>query len=178
MKKNSNYNRVKDKNLPMDINTWVEINKPKEDLIFAKSFFNHINFVCDTLYTMIIPNSEERKNNQPMVISTIKSNSIKLPVIQIKLENCGIEIVLSYDFYNWKVSIKSKSPISIESTTFLNQEEEIILNYPNGFPKDKIYNSYKNNHSKFTIEIYSHYDLYILFYIIKMNININMKIKE
>ena len=48
-----------------------------------------------------------------------------------------------------------------------NPTEEITSVYCEGFPKDKVYGSYEQSHSQFTIEIGSDYDLYTFIFLLK-----------
>lgn len=71
--------------------------------------------------------------------------------------------MLRYNFYNWIISIKSDKPLDFDYMGLFNPSEVIPEVYCEGIPKDKIYGSYEENHSQFTIDIVSKYDLYTLF---------------
>ena len=156
-----------DKHLPVDVNAWLRVNEPNENLIYAKGLSDQVCFVRDTLCQLLTSTYEEWCDNPPLVISTHYSKSVKLPVFQINLEKYGIEVVLRYNFYDWKVSVKSEKPLDFDCMGLFNPTEKISYIYCEGFPKDKVYGSYEQNHSQFTIEIISRYDLYTFFFLLK-----------
>ena len=156
-----------DEHLPVDVTAWLRVNKPDEDLIFAKGLGNQVCFVRDKLCQLLRSTYEEWCDNPPLVISIHYSKSVKLPVFQINLEKYGIEIVLRCNFYDWKISIKSDRPLDFDHMGLFNPTEEISYLYCEGFPKDKVYGCYEQNHSMFTIEICSNYNLYTFIFLLK-----------
>lgn len=156
-----------DNHLPVDVTAWMRVNDPDENLKYAKGFGEQVCFVRDYLCELLNSNYEEMYENPPMVIGIHYSKSVKLPVYQINLEKYGIEIVLRYNFYDWKISIKSDKPLNFDYMGLFNPTEEIESHYCQGFPEDKVYGSYEQNHSQFTIEIESYYDLYTFIFLLK-----------
>lgn len=156
-----------DKHLPIDVTAWMRVNEPNENLFYAKGLGEQIRFVQNIICSLLMPNYEEAIDNPPLVISTHYSKSVKLPVFQINLKKYGIEIVLRNNFYDWKISIKSNNPLDFDHMGLFNPEEEISYLFCEGFPKDKVYGSYNQNHSKFTIEISNHYKLYTFMFLLK-----------
>jgi len=161
-----------DKHLPVDVTAWMRVNEPDEKLIYAKGLGDQVRFVRDTVCQMLIANYEEWRDNPPQVISTHYSKSVKLPVFQINLEKYGIEMVLRYNFYDWKISVKSDKPLDFDYMGLFNPREKILAHYCEGFPKDKVYGSYEQSHFQFTIEIVSSYDLYTFFFLLKIYLSI------
>lgn len=156
-----------DKHLPVDVTAWIRVNEPDENLIYAKGLGDQVCFVRDRLCQLLRSTYEERRDNPPLVISTHYSKSVKLPVFQINLEKYGIEMVLRYNFYDWKISVKSDKPLDFDYMGLFNPTEEISYLYCEGFPRNKVYGSYEQSHSQFTIEIGSHYDLYTFIFLLK-----------
>ena len=156
-----------DKHLPVDVTAWIRVNEPDENLIYAKDLGDQVCFVRDRLCQLLRSTYEELRDNPPLVISTHYSKSVKLPVFQINLEKYGIEMVLRYDFYDWQISVKSDKPLDFDYMGLFNPTEEISYLYCEGFPRDKVYGSYEQSHSQFTIEIGSHYDLYTFIFLLK-----------
>lgn len=161
-----------DNHLPVDVTAWMRVNEPRKELIFAKGLSEQVCLVRDMLCSLLHPSYEEWYSNPPMVISTHCSKSVKLPVFQIKLEKYGIEIILRYNFYDWKVSVNSEKPLDFDFMGLFDENKEILSVYCEGFPLDKVYGSYKKNKSKFTIKISSHYNLYTFFYLLKNHLGI------
>ncbi len=156
-----------DKHLPVDVTAWIRVNEPDENLIYAKGLGDQVCFVRDRLCQLLRSTYEEWRDNPPLVISTHYSKSVKLPVFQINLEKYGIEMVLRYNFYDWKISVKSDKPLDFDYMGLFNPTEEISYLYCEGFPRDKVYGSYEQSHSQFTIEIGSRYDLYTFIFLLK-----------
>lgn len=156
-----------DKHLPVDVTAWIRVNQPDENLFFAKGLGEQVCFVRDNLCQLLRSTYEEWRANPPLVISTHTSKSVKLPVFQINLEKYGIEIVLRYNFYDWKISVKSDKPLDFDYMGLFKPTEKISYVYCEGFPKNKVYGSYEKNHSKFTIEIRSYYNLYTFIFLLK-----------
>lgn len=156
-----------DKHLPVDVTAWIRVNEPDENLIYAKGLGDQVCFVRDRLCQLLRSTYEEWRDNPTLVISTHYSKSVKLPVFQINLEKYGIEMVLRYNFYDWKISVKSDKPLDFDYMGLFNPTEEISYLYCEGFPRNKVYGSYEQSHSQFTIEIGSHYDLYTFIFLLK-----------
>lgn len=156
-----------DKHLPVDVTAWIRVNEPDENLIYAKGLEEQVCFVRDRLCRLLRATYEEWRDNPPLVISTHYSKSVKLPVFQINLEKYGIEMVLRYNFYDWKISVKSEKPLDFDYMGLFNPTVDIPYLYCQGFPKDKVYGSYEQSHSRFTIGICSHYDLYTFIFLLK-----------
>lgn len=157
--------------LPVDVTAWMRVNKPKETLIYANGLQEQVCFVRDTLNSLFRSTYTECDNHPPLVISTHYSKSVKLPVFQIDLEKYGIEIILRCNFYDWKVSVKSDKPLDFDYMGLFNPAKEISYLCCEGFPRDKVYGSYSQNHSQFTIEIVSRYDLYTFFFLLRNYLN-------
>lgn len=162
-----------DKHLPVDLTAWVRVNRPDEKLIYGKFLGDQVCFVRDTLCFLLFPTYEEWKDNQPLVISTHYSKSVKLPIFQINLKKFGIELVLRYNFYDWKISIQSEKPLDFDYMDLFDSKKVIPSIYCEGFPKDKVYGSYEQNPSQFTIEICSHYNVYTFIFLLKNYLGID-----
>lgn len=164
-----------DEHLPVDVTAWIRVNEPDENLIYAKGLGEQVCFVRDELCQLLMPTYEEWRDNLPLVISTHYSKSVKLPVFQINLKKYGIEMVLRYNFYDWKISVKSEKPLDFDFMELFNPTDKISYLYCEGFPKDKVYGSYNQSHSQFTIEIASHYDLYTFIFLLRNYLGIKKK---
>ena len=156
-----------DNHLPVNVTAWMRVNEPASNLIYADGLREQVSFIRDTINYMLNPSYEEGYKNEPLVISTHKSKSVKLPVFQINLKKYGIELVLRYNFYNWKVSVKSEKPLNFDFMGLFNPSERIHSIYCEGFPKDKVYGCFKENPAQFTIRIESHFELYTFFFLLK-----------
>lgn len=151
--------------LPVDVTAWIRVNKPDDNLIYKDGLGQQVCFVRDTLCNLLFSDYNEKENNPVMVISTHTSKSVLLPVYQINLPS-GIEIILRNNFYDWKVSITSKEPIRCDFMGLFDMDQIIPATYCEGFPENKVYPSYSDNHSNFTCEIRTDYDLYTFMFLL------------
>lgn len=169
--KNENLNnrsQTQKNNLPMDIATWFYINKPKTISKYSEDLEYEISFIQNRINRIFFPSYEDQKKHLPIVISSFcHSKSDVMPIYKITQEQYGIEIVFGYSFYSWKVSVKSEKPIDYNFMNIFDSEKTILALCCPGFPIDKVYDSFKRNHSKFTIEIPNDYNLYTFFFILK-----------
>lgn len=152
--------------LPVDVTAWVRVNRPTDNLIYKNGLGQQVCFVRDTLCNLLFSNYNEKEANPVMVISTHTSKSVLLPVYQINIPKYGIEIILRDNFYDWKVSIASKRALIFDFMGLFDTKKKIPAIYCEGFPEDKVYNSYSRNHHFFTFEIRNDYDLYTFMFLL------------
>ena len=163
-----------DQYLPVDLTAWVRVNIPNKDLIYCEAFREQICFVRDTLVEVLSSTPKKWKQHKPAVIAYHTSKSVKLPVYQITLEE-GVEIVIRSNFYDWKISIKSKRPLDFDFMGLFNPNEKVPHYYCEGFPKNKVYGSYAENHSEFTIALESKYKVYVFMFLLRNYLGIKGK---
>ena len=160
------------KHLPVDVTAWLRANTPNESSVYSGALGEQVEFIRDIIGHLLRPDYEDWYKKPPLVISTHCSKSIVLPVYQINLEKYGIEFVLRYNFYDWKVSVKSEKALNFNFMELFDPEGEYSKSDCEGFPEHKIYGSYKKNHYQFTIEIETNYDLYTFFFLLKNYLDI------
>lgn len=113
------------------------------------------------------------------VVSTHYSKSCELPVYFITMRN-GIKLIMRYNFYDWKVSVETPDnqpalpanylPTDLMTFSMVNGKlEKIPQCYLEGFKKEWCYDAYdpENIPRKFTIEVPSKYNLYVIIYLLK-----------
>lgn len=159
--------------LPTDVTTWSLENIPDSELIYANELGGQVSFVRDVIAKVLMPNHESREN-PVMVISTHHSKSVLLPVYQINLKNQGVTLIMRDNFYNWKVTVESAKPIECDFIGIFDPDhpkrDEIKL-YCEGFPANKIFGSYNDDHSKFTVSFDNDYQLYTFAFILANYLN-------
>lgn len=161
-----------DEHLPVDVTAWVRVNEPSKDLIFGSGLGTQVCLVRDQICRLLYNSYEEWASNPPMVISTHRSKSVKLPVYQIILKQYGIKIVLRNNFYDWKISIKSEVPLDFDFMGLFDYSKEWAACYCEGFPKDDVYGSYSSSCTHFTFELNTHYELYTFAYLLSHYLDI------
>ena len=153
-----------DKHLPIDLNAWFRVNIPKEKLPLASDLYQQVSFVREELCDLL---NVDYEKNPPMVIFYIYSNGVKLPIYQLNLQEHGVEIVFGYDFYNWKVSVKSSTPLDFDIMDVFDASQTIYLLNPKEFPRDKIYGCYNQSNSQFTFAVRTSYELYTFLFLLR-----------
>ncbi len=159
-----------DKNLPIPLLPWLRVNIPDKNLTYSEKFKEQMFLVGRTIWKMI-KSVDNETNGQPDVCGFHYSKSIKLPVFQIKLKKNNTTIWLRSDFHTWIVSVKSDKPIDCDFMDLFEPDVSISDIYFEGLNPDMVFGSYKDNHSKFSIEILSNYDLYTFFFLLKNYLN-------
>jgi hypothetical protein len=148
--------------------SWIrdDSNKPADTMIYKDGLnaqVNKIHSITGMLWSgergcsdYLYKDREERA----YVINTHRSKSIVLPVYKIIWK--GMTFILRDNFYNWKVSVESETPI-IRDFEDIFEDETIPSVYCEGFTDDQVYGKYSENNKKFTIELGSDNGLYFFF---------------
>ena len=152
--------------LPVDVTAWVRVNEPSDKLLYGKELGPQLCFVRDVLAPIFYDSWKECEKDPVMVISTHMSKSVTLPVYRLYITKYNLEIIIRANFYNWIISINSEKPLDFDCMELFEINKFIPDYYCEGFPKSKCYGSYESNHSKFTVDITSKYDVYTFFYLL------------
>lgn len=166
-----NFKKYYSEHLPVDLTTWSRVFEPKNGMSFKKGYFSQIVFVRDEVQGLLRDTYKEYADNPVMVISTHTSKSIGLPVYYIYLEKYDTQIIMRYNFYDWKVSINSKYEISEIEDFIIETKKPISKLYCEGFNENQIFGRYKDNNKKFTVELPDNFYLvYTFFYFVKRSL--------
>lgn len=160
-----------DKNLPVDLLSWCRVNQPSDEMIYKKVYWTQIMFIRDTINNIFYKSYKEYENNPVMVINTHTSKSIKLPVYEINIKKHNLKMILRHNFYDWKVSVISNKDISIDFMNLFNENDVINSVYCEGFKKEQVFDSFKNNKKEFTFEIDDNFKLFTFMYILNNYLN-------
>ena len=152
--------------LPVDLTAWARVNEPSETLIYGKELGPQLCFIRDQLATIFYNSWNYYEKDPVMVISTHMSKSVTLPVYRLYVTKYNLEIIIRANFYNWIISINSEKPLDFDCMELFDTNRFIPYYYCEGFPKSNCYGSYENNHSRFTVDITSKYDVYTFFYLL------------
>lgn len=158
-----------DEHLPVDITKWIRVNEPSSTLLYRDGLGKQVVFVRDVLTDIFFDSYEEYKANPVKAISHHFSKSVKLPVFELDVSKLGLKIILRYNFYDWKVSIISQTPIDFEFEGLFDPNEE--ARFCEGFPKEYILGPYSANNMTFTAEISNQYRLYTFLYLINRQLH-------
>ena len=152
---------------PIDLKAWERVNMPDENVPQKECFYDQISFIERAVGMLITESCLEYVNGTAQVISTHELNSVILPVFKLNLKNPNVEFIIESDSSFWKISVNSDIPLDIDFLSLFDPKGIILPIMCKGIPRDKVYGSYDSNHSKFTCLIYSKYEVYTFFYLIK-----------
>lgn len=148
---------------------WWIANEPDEKYIYAKAAGNQLCFFRDTLIRGILSRKnyyEQPSGVEVNVIGTHMSKGIVLPVVEI-IWRRKCRFVLRDNFYDYKLTVECQDPIvGLEISDLCKTTEEINSIYCEGFRPQDVHPSYSRDQSYFTLEVYSHYALFTIMFLI------------
>ena len=150
---------------PIPLQQWTDVNKPAENLIYAKGYGEQIVFIRDRITSLLAKNYEEYETiaKNIKVISTHTSKSVLLPVYQIELPD-GTLFIMRYNFHNWKVSVISEKEVNADFMDLFDPNEKIHSVYCEGFSEKYVFGPYAKNKRSFTVELSSGYNHLFTFF--------------
>ena len=154
-----------DEHLPINITSWVRVNRPRPTLLYREGLAKQCVFVRDVLNEMLYEGEEESSIIEPQCVSFHTSKSVKLPVFMIEVKKLGLKLILRNNFYDWKMSVISKKPINDDFKGLFDSSK--VATFCEGFPEKYIFGTILQNNKKFTIEVDNDYELYTVVYLIK-----------
>lgn len=97
-----------------ELRQWGVDHEPDDNMRFKPGYWHSVIFMRDDLFTYPFWRLAEKANLcKVSVIGTHYSKSIELPVVKIeyKSENISLEVLLSYNFHMWSVTVRCSHPI-------------------------------------------------------------------
>ena len=156
---------------PISLNDWFTANKPDSGTLWEKAAYKQIEFFRRLVMAVCLhkhqSNLEELDVTRPVVIGEYTSKSIKLPVVEFRSKN-GIVFTIRDNFFNYKVSVDSPFPITVDFFDLFDPEPKDYLHpvYFEGFPKNKVFRSFSENTKQFSVQLLSQEDVYLLIWLI------------
>jgi hypothetical protein len=150
-----------------------------DEMYYKKASWSQIMFARDKLCGLISAGIEdyEKRRDVVTVISEHKSKSVRLPVYSFDRPDIGLRIIARDNFYDWKISVISDTPIIADFSGLFHTNPPIDPEYTGdplhsvyfeGFPKELVFGYYETNQSKWSAEIGNDYELWaVLFLIMK-----------
>jgi hypothetical protein len=149
-----------------DFQTWINENRPAENMHFSNAFTHQVVFLRDTIPKIFFSTYEDYIDPaNKIVVGSHTSKSISLPVLKYILPEC--EIILRNNFYNWKVSVIAKHPVKINFMNLFDPTENISSVYCEGFNEEDVFGSFNENKCAFTIDLADDYTLYTFLYLLQ-----------
>lgn len=109
------------------------------------------------------------------VISTHRSKSIDLPVVEVSRPDLGLRMIVRNNFYNWKLSVVSEKPIEVDFSGLFHTTppidpaytgDSLASCYFEGFPQDRIFGYFSKSNRKFSADIGNNNELCIVTFLI------------
>lgn len=124
---------------PMDLQEWISSQVVADEMRWKGAFGAQMMFMRDTLRPLIGAGlSWRKKQHIAHVISTHRSKSIVLPVVEYRRPDLGLRFVVRENFYNWKLSVVSKEPIDADFDGLFRTTPPIDREYT-GNPLSPVY---------------------------------------
>jgi hypothetical protein len=138
-----------DSEFPMPLQDWIDRAYPADTICPAQCLY-----VRDVIAPMLWRDCSrsrsglhEEVRRRTAVVSSHRSRSVRLPVYDIVRPEIGIRVVLRDNFFNWKMSVVSESPIDVDLrglcwTSPPPPPEPDDLVHFEGFPADLVFPHY------------------------------------
>jgi hypothetical protein len=162
------------------------------DLIYYKSASNQVQFIRDEIAPLILPkvSYDERPEVElahpdggyywtkctAFVMGTHTSKSCEIPVYGFERPDLGLTLIMRGNFYNWKLSVVSETPIELPQLKVLSYTEPprepdytgdcLSSCYFEGFDSDWCFGYYEEDHRKFSMELYGRNALWTTIFMI------------
>lgn len=157
---------------------WLEEHK-ETDLIYAKSKdgprLQQVHFIRDDISALFwagisyydrpkVPPPRSDCRESAVVISEHRSKSVRLPVYSLTRMDIGLQLTLRDNYYNWKLSVDSKTPITADFSGLFHTTPPIEPDYTGdplnsvyfeGFPESRVFGYFSDNNRQFSAEIHS-----------------------
>jgi hypothetical protein len=149
----------------MKLQDWANENEPSDTMKWKRGYWDQVCFIRDQVGYLLLGYEEARE--KILVINTHVSKSIKLPVFYIDLKEWyGLELILRYNFFDWKVTVKSDFDIDCDFMDLFTENESINYLYCEGM-ENEVYGMFKENNKEFTVEISDQFKLFNFLWILK-----------
>ncbi len=132
---------------------WATANEPSDAMYYKGGYWNQILFVRDVLVPLVGSGLHET-DAIATVISNHMSKSVQLPVYALSRPDLGLIIYLRNNFYDWKMSVVSDTPIRADFTGLFKTTgpvepaytgNELASVYFEGFPSSLVFGYYEES---------------------------------
>jgi len=155
---------------PMTMLEYGRSVKMKEDDYGYKAWLGQLLFLRDDLPHIWCKTEQEHiacaRSGGANLIGTHCSKSIFLPVAEIVHPSGKVVCVIRGNFHNWMVSVEASSDVTGKFERLFNTSHRTSSCYCEGFPPDRVYGSYEENRRRFTVCLYSMYNVTTFFFLL------------
>jgi len=143
---------------------WISEQVVEDKMLWKGAFGAQMQFIRDSLVPLMASGLIWQEGKEIAdVIATHRSKSIVLPVVEVTRADLGIRFTMRENFYNWKLSVLSERPVEVDFSGLFHTTppvdksytgDELASVYFEGFPENRIYRYYENDHRRFSAEIW------------------------
>ena len=143
---------------------WISEQIIDDEMLWKGAWGRQVQFIRDEIVGVMGAGLiYQEKKTLADVISMHTSKSIRLPVVEVTRGDLGVRFTMRGDFYNWKLSVLSERPIEVDLQGLCHVTPPIDKDYTGdplascyfeGFPRDRVYRYYSEDHRKFSLEIW------------------------
>lgn len=162
---------------PVKLSEWWPNNNPSEELMWRSGYEHQCHYVgrviaylfasdCYSHGSRLGDIDRDAIDNASWVISTHTSKSVTLPVFKLVHPTRGLELIMRYNFFDWKVSVISDTPVQDNFFGLFDPTLKINAVYCEGFDQAWVFGSYTENPKQFTIELGGDHMLYTFIWLL------------
>lgn len=139
---------------------WLKANQPKDHMCWRQDALAQFAFVRDALAPIVCAGRDLiSAYGDVSVIAEHRSKSIVLPVYHLRRDAC--DFYLRGNFYNWKLSVVSASPIEVDLSGLCHTTPPIEPDYTGnplnsvyfeGFPGEFVFGYYEQDKARWSAE--------------------------
>lgn len=147
-----------------DLQAWISEQVVGDNMLWKGAFGYQMKFIRDDIKPLISTGLEyEDSKTVATVISTHRSKSIVLPVVEMQRRDLGLRLVMRHNFYNWKLSVISERPVEADFGGLFHTTPPVEPDYTGdplgpasfeGFPAQYIFGYYATDRRRFSAEIW------------------------
>lgn len=137
---------------------WINSQIVDDEMLWKTAFGHQVSFIRDTLAPLVCSGLHYSLSDQAAtVISTHRSKSIQLPVVQLSRPDMDLRLIVRDNFYNWKLSVISSTPIEADFDGLFQTTPPIEPEYTGnplasvyfeGFPENLVFGYYTPSDKK------------------------------
>jgi len=156
------------------IQEWIDQQLVGDEMIWKGSWGRQLEFLRDDLQHLAGAGLSYQKRKEAevaRVISTHRSKSIDLPVVEFARPDLGIRFIVRNNFHNWKLTVLSEKPIEADfGPVFCTKPppepeytgDHLRPVYFEGFPEDLVRGYWSQNKREWSAEIHSDHSMWMV----------------
>lgn len=159
------------------LQAWISEHVAADEKLWKSAWGQQAEFLRDELQHLVgagLSYPKYKEAEIARVISTHRSKSIDLPVVEFARLDLGIRFIVRNNFYNWKLTVLSEKPIEADFGALFYTEpppepdytgDKLHAVYFEGFPGDLVRGYYSQNKSEWSAEIHGDYAMWMVIHL-------------